>query len=123
MICLCLGGLSPMVAREVAGRIAATLSACVLVLLLGSSYSYAADCVGPDDPPGCVTPAPSVSPDPVPSVSPDPVPSATPSVVPSDAPVPATVVVLTDAQWAPLIWCGGALLCLSLVSVIGSWSR
>jgi hypothetical protein len=108
-----------MVSRNMLRRIGATLSSCVLVLLLGSSYSYAADCTGPADPDPLCTPVAS----PAPSVSPDPVPSVSPSVVPSDAPVPATVVVLTDEQWAPLIWCGGALLCLSIIGVIGSWSR
>jgi hypothetical protein len=107
-----------MVSRDLVRRLVAALGASLLVVLLGSSYSYAADCVGPDDPPGCVTPAPSVTPDPAPSVTPDPAPSVTPDPAPSES-----VVVLTEAQWGPLIWGMGALLCLSLVSVIGSWSR
>lgn len=109
-----------MVAIRWATRIGATLWACLMVVLFGSLFSAASavDCVGPDDPPGCVTPAPSVTPDPTPSVSPDPVPSASASA----SAVPQEVVLSAD-QFDAVLWVGGALLAVTLVGVVGSWSR
>jgi hypothetical protein len=91
-------------------RIALGVALWALAVFFPAGSASAVDCVGPDDPPGCVTPAPSVTPDPAPSVTPDPAPTS-------------VLVVVDDSQYAPVIWGIGALLSLSLVSVIGSWSK
>jgi len=99
-------------------RIALGVALWALAVFFPAGSASAVDCVGPDDPPGCVTPAPSVTPDPAPSVTPDPAPSVTPDPAPT-----SVLVVVDDSQFAPVIWGIGALLSLSLVSVIGSWSK
>lgn len=105
-----------MVRGNLLRRVGSALGASALVILLGSSYSFAAECTGPDDPDPTCTPAPtsSVTPDPVPSVAPDPAASV--------AADPATVQ-LDAGQFDALLWVGGAVLMVSIVGVVGSWSR
>lgn len=104
-----------MVSGSWARRLVGAFGASLLVLLLGSSYSFAADCTGPTDPDPLCTPVAS----PAPSVTADPpAPSPTPSV----AADPATVV-LGEDQFAALLWIGGAVLAVSLVGVVGSWAK
>ena len=100
-------------------RVASGLMLTLACVVFGDAASYAADCVGPDDPPGC-TPVASVSPSPAPSVSPDPAPSVTPDPAPSAS---AVVVVLDDGQYGPLLWGIGLIGCISIASLIGSWSK
>lgn len=93
-----------------------TRGAAALLVALGV-FAYAAgpaqavDCVGPGDPPGCVTPSPTATP------APDPTPSAT-ATLPTEV-----VVVLGAEQYEPLLFGVGVIACLSLVGVIGSWAR
>jgi hypothetical protein len=107
-----------MVTAHWSRRLVQALGAAALVVLLGSSYSYAADCTGPDDPDPLCTPVASPSP----SVTPDPAPSVTPDPAPSISADPASVVLGAD-QFDALVWMGGALLMVSIVGVVGSWSR
>ncbi|MGV1037948.1 MAG: hypothetical protein ACOYD0_13120 [Candidatus Nanopelagicales bacterium] len=109
--------------------IASAAALAGLVVFAGATGALAEDCVGPDDPPGCVTPAPTVTPDPTPSatVSPDPTPEPTGSVSPSPAvsvtPDAVTVTTLDPDQFDAFLWVGGALLAVSLIGLVGSWSR
>lgn len=87
-------------------------AAAVALMLCGiPSQARAADCIAPDDPPGCSTPAPSVTPEPTP----------TPSVTVT-APV-VQVVTLDQTQFGPLMWGVGALLTVSLATAIAGWGR
>lgn len=88
-------------------RIWSALASMALVVLLGglfTSSAYAVDCTVPgvDDPPGCTDPSPT------PSATPDPVP---------------TEVVLSADQFDAVFWVLGATLAVSLVGVVGSWSK
>lgn len=100
-----------------------------LVVVYGATQAQAEDCIGPDDPVGCVTPSPTVEPDPTPSatVSPDPTPEPSGSVSPSPAvsvtPDAVTVTTLDPEQFDAFLWIGGAVLAVSLAGLVGSWSR
>ncbi|MGB7982870.1 MAG: hypothetical protein WCF36_18970 [Candidatus Nanopelagicales bacterium] len=101
--------------RTTSIRIPAALMVASAPLLLVSPSVLAAECVGPDSPADCTpvaSPAPSVIPDPAPAAEPDP----------ADSPA-SSVVVLDADQMDALVWIGGAVLAVSIASLVGSWSR